>query len=277
MTDPFTTPSNSQEFATVVRGRYRHVHPVTGEIVNHTRVTTFAKTIEDTYGLGVWKQRMTLAGAASRPDIIAAAALLDPNKNDDKKSLDALVEAAADAAGSSEGARRGTAGHTLTDIVDRGDAIPPGVSEEARRDVESYRAKLEEIGLEVVPEYMERTGCQTHLGVTGTLDRLYRVKKTGELIVGDYKTTKNIAYAWLGYSIQVCVYSRFDFLADKAAGKWEPMPEVSQTQAVILQNPVGSGVTHAYMVDLEAAVPLVNLSRQVRAARSGASKLARKI
>ncbi len=72
-------------------GRYLVTPPDGGKPVGYQRATTLAKMLEDTSNLTRWSARMTLLGAAQRPDIIASTLAADPS---DRKTLDKLAEQA---------------------------------------------------------------------------------------------------------------------------------------------------------------------------------------
>lgn len=184
-------------------GRYKLVHPDTGKKVKWTRATTFAKSIQDTYALSMWSQRMTLKGASLRSDITAAVSTLDVKA--DKDRVNGLVEDAKKAAGDKVAANKGTAVHSYTEDRDRALVGLPvkdrEVPEEFVPTVEAYTETLRTFGLEPVPGLIEFTTAVKQYEVAGTSDRVYRVTRditfqlnsrsvtlyAGEYVIGDVK------------------------------------------------------------------------------------------
>jgi replicative DNA helicase len=152
-------------------GRYRLVHPVTGKKQAWQRCTTFSKMLEDTFGLGVWQQRMVAKGLALRPDLLDVVATLEVKR--DAEQLNRLLEQAKDAAGQKVAANQGTVCHKHTEDVDRGDSLDD-VPPRYRADVTAYVKAIRDAGITIVPELIERITAVPDLGVGGTLDRVVR-------------------------------------------------------------------------------------------------------
>lgn len=166
-------------------GRALIPHPDTGKETAFTRVTTFAKSISDTFGLAKWQTRMAVKGLTMRPDLFALAAATPTT---DSKTLDRLAEDAKEAAGSSAGANSGTALHSFTERVDRGERVVIPAPWDA--DVAAYRKAMADAGLTVDRRYIERMVVIPELGCAGTFDRLLGWAPTPartELLVGDLK------------------------------------------------------------------------------------------
>ncbi|MGH9023885.1 MAG: hypothetical protein ACRDV9_12430, partial [Acidimicrobiia bacterium] len=68
-------------------GRYLVIPEGKKDPVPHQRVTTFAKLLDDRYGLEKWALRMTAKGLAQRPDILAQVAATG---EDDEGAIDRL-------------------------------------------------------------------------------------------------------------------------------------------------------------------------------------------
>lgn len=158
-------------------GRYKLTHPATGKPVKWTRATTYAKSIADTYNLSMWSQRMTLKGAALRPDIVAAVATLDVKADRDR--VNGLVEDAKKAAGVKVAANLGTALHAFTEDRDKvlvGQPVKAReIPEKLLPSVDAYEALLREFGLVPVPGLIEFTTAVLQYEIAGTSDRCYRV------------------------------------------------------------------------------------------------------
>lgn len=205
-------------------GRYKLIHPKTGKKVAWTRATTYAKSIQDTFALSQWAQRMTLKGAALREDIVAAVSTLDVKQ--DKDRINALVEDAKKAAGNKVAANLGTAMHSYTEDLDKilvgmpVEAKP--VPAKAQPTVDAYAALLRDFGLEPVPGLIEFTTAVLQYEIAGTSDRCYKVTRditfklhgrmvtlyAGEYVIGDVKSGATLDYGWLEICIQLAIYAQ---------------------------------------------------------------------
>lgn len=147
----------------------------------YRRTSTLVKEVEtDNHSLDKWKQRQVLIGAARRGDLVTAVKALgapDPMTGwtrDQKKLLDELVDKAGEAAKDTDGAITGTAVHTLTERLDRGEQLdnvlaaelPAAVGQALR----SYAALRELNGWRSIE--IERTVVLDELEVAGTFDRV---------------------------------------------------------------------------------------------------------
>ena len=113
-------------------GRPLIVPPNGGEPTGYTRVSTLAKALDDLNNLMAWKCRKTAEGLIRRPDLLTlvsgAIANGDPDSDwPTKRALNAAVDQAMEAAGSSKGATAGTGFHSLTEAIDRGNEPLPAV------------------------------------------------------------------------------------------------------------------------------------------------------
>lgn len=205
-------------------GRYKLVHPHTGKPVKWTRATTYAKSIADTYNLSMWSQRMTLKGAAVRPDIVAAVSTLDVKADRDR--MNALVEDAKKAAGNKIAANLGTALHSFTEDRDKvlvGQPVKPqAVPENLLPSVDAYEALLVEFGLWPVPGLIEFTTAVLQYEIAGTSDRCYLVTRditfklhgrtvtlyAGEYVIGDVKSGADLSYGWMEICVQLAIYAQ---------------------------------------------------------------------
>lgn len=243
-------------------GRYRLPRPdAPGKaMVSWTRATTFAKSIADTYGLGKWQTRMAVKGMTLRPDLLALAA-----STDDSSTLDRVCEDAKEAAGSSSGANAGTALHTFTERVDRGEEVR--VPHPWDADVAAYSSALAAAGLTVDPRFIERIVVVPELGVAGTYDRVLRAAD-GRLVVGDLKTGKDLSHSWADIAVQLALYANATAMWNGITGEYEPMPPVDKRTAVVIHLPARKGAAHLYELDIEAGWQAARLCYQVREWRS---------
>lgn len=265
-TDAFVSPSSPPATAEEkVRrdrwGRYLIPNPVTGQEQAWTRATTFAKSISDTFTLTKWKTRMAVKGLALRPDLFALAAA---TPLDDRDALNRIANEAQEAAAARASANLGTALHSFTEQVDRGEN--PVIPQPWDRDIAAYRAALEAHRVQVNPAYVEGIVVVPELEVAGTFDRL--VTFHGRLTVGDLKTGRDLTYGWNEIAIQLAIYSRATHIFDPTTGELSPMPTVDQDQALVFHLPVGQGACTIYSVDIRQGWQAALLCAQVRAWRA---------
>ena len=269
--DPFTAPEPKHDRF----GRYLLPHPDTGKEQAWTRVSTVARTLADEYNLNLWKQRMTARGMAIRPDLIAGAAAADPDA--DKDTLNSIVEQAMGAAESKRGANFGTALHSFTHRLDRGE---PRASLRAPapldRDLQVYAELLNAAGLTV--EQMERVVVLPEHGVAGRFDRIVRQPhgnaKAFPWSILDLKSGKDLSYSWLEIAIQQALYAHAPLMWDPGAGSYERKPDVDQDRALVLHLPVGKAGPQLYAVNIREGWRLAQVAMSVRAARTAAKSLA---
>lgn len=203
-------PPERPDFRRVNRGVPFVLSPE-GKRVRYSRSSNAGKILDDESNLTDWKLRTVVAGAAQRPELMAAASVLDVDQ--DKKRLRDIAEECLVAG---KGLRRsiiGTAVHSMFDHVDRNDEWDP--PPQFRDLVDAYVAALETWGL--VPVAIEVHVINDEFHLAGTLDRLYRTTKTlvapdgqvipiGTIIVGDTKTGKELEYASGSYATQLAAY-----------------------------------------------------------------------
>lgn len=271
--DPFAQPigyRNADGTEGVRRdgyGRYLAPSPPTPENpeggqkdVPYTRATTMAKTISDTFAINKWDGRMIVKGLTLRPDLRALAAA---TPLEDRDTLNKIAEDAKTAAGNKVSANLGTARHALTELYDRGQPLPP-LEPEEDRDLAAYKAVLEEAGITVLGNWIERSVFRLdHGGVAGTLDRIVRMPD-GTLRIADLKTGKDLSYGWGEISIQLKIYQGAEWSYDYATGLWERMPETDPNIGLVIHLPVGAGEATLYDVNLKAGQIGLELAHQVR-------------
>jgi hypothetical protein len=237
-------------------GRYLLPDPDTGKERAWTRATTLASTLADTYGLTLWQMRMVAKGLGMRPDLLALAAAAHV---DDKTTLDRVAKDAKEAAGSSAGANAGTALHSFTEAVDRGEQvqIPPPWD----ADVAAYRNTLDHHGVITHPDWIERIVVWPEYNVAGTLDRIVTLPD-GRVVIGDVKTGKDLGYAWSEIAIQLALYANATHMWH--GDHWEKMPALDPSEAVVFHVPVGKATCDLYTVDTVAGWEMISVAHRVR-------------
>lgn len=236
-------------------GRPKIVPPEGGKAVAYTRCTTYVKCLEDTFNLSKWQQRMVAIGLADRPDLLLAASA----QREDKRALNGVVEQAIEAAKGSAAASYGTAMHSLSEAVDRGEPLPI-LPPDVLADVEAYRAAT--TGLNVLE--IERFVVMDELRVGGTFDRL--VEHNGQRYIADLKTG-DVSYGIGTIAMQLAVYANSRYY-DPTTHARRAIEGVSQDKAIVIHLPAGQAVCNLVWVDIAAGLEAVQLATQVRAWRA---------
>jgi predicted RecB family endonuclease len=245
-------------------GRPMVTPPNGGKPKAYTRVTTFAGSVEDMYGLGQWQQRMVALGLAKRPDLLLSVSAHE----DDKDELNRIAEAAKEAAAASAAATTGTALHRLAERYDRGQLALDDVPESHRADLRAYIAAMHGIdGLTM--HGIEEFVVVDDLQVAGTFDRV--VEHDGQRYVADIKTG-SIEYGAGKMAIQLALYSRGRLYTPGQPDRADT--GVSQTAGIIIHLPAGQGRCDLHWIDLRAGWEAVELCERVRAWRKRKGLLA---
>lgn len=236
------------------------IHPKPGaKPVAYTRATTIASTLDDSFGLTRWKQRMTALGITKRRDLFTAIAATSP---DDKAALDALCEQAMEAAGASAAATTGTALHAFTERLDRGLELGD-VPDEYAADLDAYREVTAATGWSVKGVEVF-TVNHTHK-IAGTADRVVEID--GIRYIADVKTGSTLDHPH-AFAAQLAIYARslpYDIDAGHTV-PWDKVP--NQDRGLIIWLPAGQGRCELRWIDLDAGWKAVGMALRVRAWRA---------
>jgi hypothetical protein len=178
-------------------GRPYVVPPGATKPTSYQRCTTFIDVIESTFNLSQWQQRKVAEGLAQRPDLVLAAAVA----GEDKAKLNKIVADAKEAAKAHTAATTGTALHELTEMYDRGQGLPAGLSAATQADVDAYIAATAGLKMIAVEQFLVWDAAK----VAGTCDRIVTID--GKRYIADLKTG-SIEYGALKISMQLSVYAR---------------------------------------------------------------------
>lgn len=262
------------EFGIVRNGRYVLPKPGSDKKAYHTRATNIAKVLADEYLLNGWKERMIAKGMAMRPDLVAAAAAADVDN--DKGTFRDIVQQAKDVAGSKRGANLGSALHTFTERLDRGEPFKSlGAPAPLDKDLRAYQKALTAAKLDVIPEFIERVVLTPQLGdgIAGTIDRVVRMPD-GSLRILDLKTAGKVDFGWMEIAQQQAIYANAEFAWDEKTERLWPMPESLDKQiGFILHLPVGQAQPKLYKINLVEGWRLAQIAMDVKVARKNAAKL----
>jgi len=224
-------------------GRPLIVPPTGGKPIAYTRVSTLAKTLDDTEGLTRWKLRQALTGVAKRNDLLALA-----RSNSDKQTLDRVAKDALEAAASGAAANMGTALHTWCEMVDNELITVEDVAADQRDDVKAYRAAITAAGL--TPVMAEKFVVCDTLQAAGTLDRVYTIDGMG-LVVGDLKTGATAADYPQNVAMQVATYAHSTTYHPTTGRGPAPLP-VDLAIGVLIHLPAGQATCTIYALDITA-------------------------
>lgn len=265
-------------------GRYVIPHPQTKRKMGWTRVTTFAKSISDTYALDMWGRRMVAKGLSMRRDLVLAAAACDVSKDRDR--LNGIAKEAADAAAARAGANLGTALHSFSEMVDRGEnpEIPPPWD----KAMAAYSEAMKVAGLKPHPDRMEQIIVNMLYKVAGKYDRVLEATKylkvkfpgkpaiiirPGDLLIGDLKTGRDLQYGWGEIAVQLATYANASSIWDRVNAVHLPMFPVRKDVAIVMHVPAvgewtGEDKATLYFVDIQTGWEGADLCAKVRKWRS---------
>jgi hypothetical protein len=244
-------------------GRYRLPDPVTGKRRSWVRATTWAASIADTFALTKWQLRMTAVGLGQRPDLLAqVASIVDPSDQNQKRKLDKFCEDAQEHAGASSRSNLGTALHSFLEHHDAGRQVL--VPAPWDQDVAAYQQTLDEHGVVVSKNYIERICIQSHFQIAGTMDRLAKVPGNELPVIMDIKGGRDLAFSWTEIAIQLAIYAHADYIYDVETDSCRPMIDVDQNWALVVHLPVGEARCTLYRVDIEQGWRAVSLCALVR-------------
>lgn len=261
-------PPDRPDFRRIGKGIPYVLDPF-GKRVRYSRSSNGGKILDDESNLTDWKLRTVVSGAAQRPELMAAASVLDPDLN--KKQLRDIAEQCLVAG---KGERRsviGTAIHAMFDHIDRQDEwlAPPNYLELCMNYIE-FKANW---GL--VVEDIEIHCINDRFRLAGTLDRRFRTTKTlvapdgtiipiGTILVADLKTGKELEYAAGSYCTQLAAYvdsQRYDVVNDSRS---EFIPQSLQDWALIIHADSAGTRIDGYWVDIEAGRKGLALASEVK-------------
>lgn len=273
-------------------GRPLITPPEGGDPVAYQRVTTFVGALEDTYHLGLWQQRMVALGMSQRRDLVlAASAITDPSQQYAKRTLNGIAKDAIGAAKGTAAATTGTALHSFSEFIDRGEPLPVNVPEEYVPDLEAYATLVRPMFTALA---IEGFCVVDHLRVGGSYDRILsfnaegldayegkhgsrltypdgREVEPGDAVIGDLKTG-GIDFGIGKIAMQLGVYANAQDY-DHTLGSRSPLTgNPSREWAVVIHLPAGTGQARLVWVDIAAGwetastvAPLVHAWRKRKA------------
>lgn len=247
----------------------------------YTRCTTYVGTLEDTYNLGRWQQRLAVAGVALRPDLHLRAVSLGAPPIEDgtpeaaslakrwKADMNGLVDEARAAAAASAAATIGTSLHALTEAIDKGAKINlHAIPDRYRVHLANYQAATARLRVVEV----ERFVVNDELEVGGTADRFVTIDGHPGLFVADLKTG-SVEYGAGKIAMQLATYAH-SVKYDPATGARTPLEGIRHDLGVVIHLDAKTGACRLLWVNLAPAWEAVRVSGWVRAWRKRKDLLA---
>lgn len=234
-------------------GRPMVLDPAGKKRLPYRRCTTFVGCLEDTYNLMAWKTRQVAYGMGQRKDLVIAAAATTPA---DKATLNDIANKATEHAGGSASATTGTALHSLTERIDRGQELGV-IPSEFEADIDAYRAATANIEWVGIEDFRVHDEWQ----VAGTADRLGRFPWSDRIKIFDIKTG-SIDYPHK-MAMQLAMYARmtpYDIATDTRTN--DP-GDIDTNTGVIIHLPAGQGVCNLYEIDLAKGWGACIIAKQV--------------
>lgn len=233
----------------------------------YTRVTTEIRALDDASGLIPWKAGLVALGLVESEELRRKVALA----RDNIKEVRRIAEEAAERAGASSAATRGSDLHRMTEDVDNG-IEPFGASEVDLADIAAYKRATSGWQHLFVEQAVVHDGYQ--LG--GTPDRISIVPGYGdEPMIVDLKTGPSdddrVGYHGLTWSAQLAAYAHSD-IYDPRTGERSRNP-ARLDKGLIVWLPAGQGRVRVFEVDLVAGLKALSLAVEVRKARKTAKSL----
>lgn len=255
-------PKEAPQPQSRVDGRNRYVipDPETGKPAKWTRATNFAKVISEVDGLMRWGERMVLLGLSERPDLVARAASLTPDK---RRALDGITRDAKTAAGAWSRANYGTTVHQMTERVDLGELDPAQVGPPWGAVLRAYVELMDQSGVRILPEYVEQSVVVKQYQVAGTFDRIVQMPN-GQLWIADVKTGRDLSWSWGEIAIQLALYAHADAIWDWDRQRFIDMPEVNLQQGLVIHLPVDGGEAALYRLNIGYGWEAADLCEKVR-------------
>lgn len=215
-----------------------------------TRVTTVAGTMENGFGLTIWRRRTVIRGMGLRPDLMARAGAADPLDPGYDKLLDSIEAAAFEAGGGSTGSNLGSAQHHVFDrYFGKGEKLDT-IAEYFHADILAVERELAVKGIKLLPGYNERVVYCRIYDRGGKIDAIAELDD-GTFAILDWKTEKDPVEYPDGKTIQLAYYGNADGIMDYETHQYEAMPPVRRDIALVVWCRPGSGEAKVLRVPID--------------------------
>lgn len=251
------TPTTRPDFR---RDRWRRplIRQADGSDLAYTRCTTFVGAPEDLYNVHRWENRQIAKGLAARPDLLLSVAA----HADDKSELNRLCDAAKEAAGASAASTRGTAIHKLSELIDEGRELPPGLDSETRKSLEAYAATMRPFKVKAI----EARLVQDKRRVAGSTDRILNYR--GNTYIGDLKTGSTVDLGAGKIAGQLAMYAH-SYPYDVTTDTRMDAHGASTRYGLVIHLPAERpGEINLHWIDLEEGWRWCQLAAQIRGMRA---------
>ena len=249
-----TTPADSWRVRMYGKNPVRQIpDPVTGELLNYQRVSSFAKTLDEVGVLPQWVAWKALCGAEQDPALKQRALHARETPVGTIDELKAL-------GGGNDARDEGKLRHELLATALTGGRLPD-MPPDARRELDEIVALIRSLG---TVRAVEAPNVCDEWRTAGTVDLVLEAPD-GRTVVADFKTGKlaNV----LATSIQLITYARshyWDFDTESRAGLVAP----TKPRLVLIHAPQAPGSPpRAIDLDVERAKEWAALAWQVKKAR----------
>lgn len=235
-------------------GWYQLPSPSTGRPTGYPRATTIADTLDDQYGLSRWKRRETATRVLDLALMDPATQLHSGYETTAGDALKALLDAQAgkvtaiddvldtidNLMGGAEARELGECVHAWLEALCLGMVLLKDVPDIVHPHIEAALKVMAHRGIVSRPEYVERIvlNDQGDETVVGRIDCIWELVDSGDLVLGDIKTNKDLKYSWLTYGVQVggC-YGWATKMLTVDGKRWELMPDIRKDYAILLHIP----------------------------------------
>jgi rubredoxin len=215
-----------------------------------TRVTTVAGTMENGFGLTIWRRRTVIRGMGLRPDLMARAGAADPLDPGYDKLLDSIEAAAFEAGGGSTGSNLGSAQHHVFDrYFGKGEKLDT-IAEYFHADILAVERELAVKGIKLLPGYNERVVYCRIYDRGGKIDAIAELDD-GTFAILDWKTEKDPVEYPDGKTIQLAYYGNADGVMNYETHQYEAMPPVRRDIALVVWCRPGSGEAKVLRVPID--------------------------
>jgi hypothetical protein len=226
----------------------------------YTRATTFIDALDDKGGLIPWKAGLVALGLTEREDLRRAVI----NNRDDIKAVRRIAEQAAEHAGSSRAAERGSSLHKMTEEIDSG-LEPWAANEVDLADLAVY----ENLTLGFEHRFIEQAVVNDEYQIGGTPDRISMTPWHEQEVIVDLKTgpadDERVRYKQLAWAAQLAIYANSK-IYDPVTGERSENP-ASKTTGFIVWLPAGQARGRLLRLDLVAGWEAVEVAAKVRGLR----------
>lgn len=253
-------------------GNYkRYILPVnpdgTGPSKEYTRTSTIAGSMDDSYGLALWRLRRVVWAAAQRDDLMQTlrSIPLDDESKEWRSTVDEVITAAEVVAGNDSASAIGKSIHNVIQRVgmgERHDTIHPYF----HNLIDNYLAALEREGLHILPEYIERVCRCMRYDIGGRFDNVYQDDK-GRFIIGDTKTIGDPDDKPVTIAMQEAIYANSELLMDYTTNRYTAMPQVRRDIGLIVHVDRDTHAVIIERIDIEFGWACVRVAMEQRELR----------